>query len=223
MLRTLLKIFGLLLALGTTAQAQDYPTRPVRLIIPFAPGGSVDIVARLIAAKVGDQLGQQVTPDNRAGAGGIIGAELAAKAPADGYTLLLVSLAHTVNPHIYKVGYDTQRSFSLVAMLGNGPSALTVHPSVPANSVKELIALAKADPNGLQYASSGAGTMSHLSGVLLASSAGINGMISSCMFSRAPIESSRERAWRPPTWGSSSTAPRPPPTRCWSARSPRSV
>ena len=131
MLRTLLKTFGLLLVCATAAAAQDYPTKPVRLIIPFAPGGSVDIVARLVASRLSDRLGQQVTPDNRAGAGGIIGAELASKAPADGYTLLLVSLAHTVNPHIYKVGYDTQRSFSFVAMLGNGPSVLTVNPSVP--------------------------------------------------------------------------------------------
>src|SRR5262245_31097621 len=104
MLRRLLKALSLLLVLASPVAAQDYPTKPVRLIIPFAPGGSVDIVARLIASKLGDQLGHQVTPDNRAGAGGIIGAELAAKAPADGYTLLLVSLAHTVNPHIYKVG-----------------------------------------------------------------------------------------------------------------------
>jgi tripartite-type tricarboxylate transporter receptor subunit TctC len=173
MLRTLLKAFGLLLVLASPLAAQDYPTRPVRLIIPFAPGGSVDIVARLIAAKVGDQLGQQVTPDNRAGAGGIIGAELAAKAPADGYTLLLVSLAHTVNPHIYKVGYDTQRSFSLVAMLGNGPSALTVHPSVPANSVKELIALAKSKPKEYAFAHAGVGSFTHTASVLFAMMAGI--------------------------------------------------
>ena len=173
MLKTLLKAFGLLLVLASPVAAQDYPTRPVRLIIPFAPGGSVDIVARLIAAKVGDQLGQQVTPDNRAGAGGIIGAELAAKAPADGYTLLLVSLAHTVNPHIYKVGYDTQRSFSLVAMLGNGPSALTVHPSVPANSVKELIALAKSKPKEYAFAHAGVGSFTHTASVLFAMMAGI--------------------------------------------------
>jgi tripartite-type tricarboxylate transporter receptor subunit TctC len=173
MLKTLLKAFALLLALAAPVAAQDYPTRPVRLIIPFAPGGSVDIVARLIAAKVGDQLGQQVTPDNRAGAGGIIGAELAAKAAPDGYTLLLVSLAHTVNPHIYKVGYDTQRSFSLVAMLGNGPSVLTVHPSVPANSVKELIALAKSKPKEYAFAHAGVGSFTHTASVLFAMMAGI--------------------------------------------------
>jgi tripartite-type tricarboxylate transporter receptor subunit TctC len=145
----------------------------VRLIIPFAPGGSVDIVARLVASRLSDRLGQQVTPDNRAGAGGIIGAELASKAPADGYTLLLVSLAHTVNPHIYKVGYDTQRSFSFVTMLGNGPSVLTVNPSVPANTVKELIALAKSKPKEYAFAHAGVGSFTHTASVLFAMMAGI--------------------------------------------------
>ena len=173
MLRTLLKAFALLLALTAPLAAQDYPTRPVRLIIPFAPGGSVDIVARLIATKLGDQLGQQVTPDNRAGAGGIIGAELAAKAAPDGYTLVLVSLAHTVNPHIYKVGYDTLHAFSLVAMLGNGPSVLTVHPSVPASSVKELIALAKSKPKEYAFAHAGVGSFTHTASVLFAMMANI--------------------------------------------------
>lgn len=174
MLRTLLKAFSLLLVITTTAAAQDYPTKPVRLIIPFAPGGSVDIVARLVASRLSDRLGQQVTPDNRAGAGGIIGAELASKAPADGYTLLLVSLAHTVNPHIYKVGYDTQKSFSLVAMLGNGPSVLTVNPSIPANSVKELIALAKSKPKEYAFAHAGVGSFTHTASVLFAMMAGID-------------------------------------------------
>jgi tripartite-type tricarboxylate transporter receptor subunit TctC len=173
MLRTLLKTFGLLLVCATAAAAQDYPTKPVRLIIPFAPGGSVDIVARLVASRLSDRLGQQVTPDTRAGAGGIIGAELASKAPADGYTLLLVSLAHTVNPHIYKVGYDTQRSFSFVTMLGNGPSVLTVNPSVPANTVKELIALAKSKPKEYAFAHAGVGSFTHTASVLFAMMAGI--------------------------------------------------
>ena len=173
MLQTLLRAIGLLLVLATAATAQDYPTKPIRLIIPFAPGGSVDIVARLVASRLGDQLGHQVTPDNRAGAGGIIGAELASKAPADGYTLVLISLAHTVNPHIYKVGYDTQRAFSFVAMLGNGPSVLTVHPSVPANSVKELIALAKSKPKEYAFAHAGVGSFTHTASVLFAMMAGI--------------------------------------------------
>jgi tripartite-type tricarboxylate transporter receptor subunit TctC len=173
MLRSLLKAFGLLLVLSTAAAAQDYPSKPIRLIIPFAPGGSVDIVARLVASKLGDQIGQQVTPDNRAGAGGIIGAELAAKAPPDGYTLLLMSLAHVVNPHVYKVGYDTQRSFSFVAMLGNGASVLTVNPSVAASSVKELIALAKSKPKQLAFAHAGVGSFTHTAGALFAMMAGI--------------------------------------------------
>jgi tripartite-type tricarboxylate transporter receptor subunit TctC len=173
MRRTLLNVFCLLLALTSPLAAQDYPTRPVRLIVPFAPGGSVDIVARLIATKLSDQLGHQVTPDNRAGAGGIIGAELAAKAAPDGYTLVLVSLAHTVNPHIYKVGYDTLHAFSLVATLGNGPSVLTVHPSVPANTVKELIALAKSKPKEYAFAHAGVGSFTHTASVLFAMMAGI--------------------------------------------------
>jgi tripartite-type tricarboxylate transporter receptor subunit TctC len=173
MFRTLLKAFALVLALASPAAAQDYPTKPIRLIIPFAPGGSVDIVARLIAAKLSDQLGHQVTPDNRAGAGGVIGAELAAKAAPDGYTLVLISLAHTMNPHLYKVPYDTLHAFSLVAMLGNGPSVLTVHPSVPANTVKELIALAKSKPKEYAFAHAGVGSFTHTASVLFAMMAGI--------------------------------------------------
>ena len=173
MFRTLLKAFALLLALASPAAAQDYPTKPIRLIIPFAPGGSVDIVARLIAAKLSEQLGHQVTPDNRAGAGGVIGAELAAKAAPDGYTLVLISLAHTMNPHLYKVPYDTLHAFSLVAMLGNGPSVLTVHPSVPANTVKELIALAKSKPKEYAFAHAGVGSFTHTASVLFAMMAGI--------------------------------------------------
>jgi tripartite-type tricarboxylate transporter receptor subunit TctC len=173
MLRTLLRAFGLLLVCATAAAAQDYPTKPVRLIIPFAPGGSVDIVARLVASRLSDRLGQQVTPDNRAGAGGIIAAEVAAKAPADGYTLVLLSLAHVVNPHVYKVGYDPLRAFSFVALLGNGASVLTVHPAVPANSVKELIALAKSKPKQLAFAHAGVGSFTHTAGALFAMMAGI--------------------------------------------------
>ncbi len=173
MLRTMLTAFAVLLASALPATAQDYPTKPVRLIIPFAPGGSVDIVARMVAAKLSEQLGHQVTPDNRAGAGGIIGAELVAKAAPDGYTLVLVSLAHTVNPHLYKVPYDTLHAFSLVAMLGNGPSVLTVHPSVPASSVKELIALAKAKPKEYAFAHAGVGSFTHTASVLFATMAGI--------------------------------------------------
>jgi tripartite-type tricarboxylate transporter receptor subunit TctC len=170
----LLQACGLLIAFTTAAAAQDYPTRPVRLLIPFAPGGSVDLVARLVAAKLGERLGQQVIADNRPGAGGIIAAEMAAKAPPDGYTLVLLSLAHTVNPWVYKPPYDPVRSFSFVASLGQGASVLTVHPSVPANSVQELIALAKNKPKELHFAHAGVGSFTHTASVLFAMTAGID-------------------------------------------------
>ena len=176
MLRNLLKTIGLLLAVTTTAAAQDYPTRAVRLIIPFAPGGSVDIVARLVAAKLSDRLRQQVIPDNRGGAGGIIAMEQAVKAPADGYTIVLMSLAHAVSPSIYKVSYDPIRSVAFVASLGNGASVLTVHPSVPAHSVKELIALAKSKPGNYAFAHAGVGSFTHTASVLFAMTAGIDVM-----------------------------------------------
>jgi tripartite-type tricarboxylate transporter receptor subunit TctC len=169
----MLKAFALMVAFAAPAAAQEFPAKSLRLIIPFAPGGSVDIGARLVASKLSDLLGQQVTPDNRAGAGGVIGAELAAKAAPDGYTLVLLSLAHTVNPHLYKVGYDAQRSFSFVALLGNGASVLTVHPSVPAGSVKELIALAKSKPKQYSFAHAGVGSFTHTASVLFAMMAGI--------------------------------------------------
>ena len=175
---TLLKALGLLLALSTAAStaaaAQDFPTKPLRLIIPFAPGGSVDIVARLAAAKLGDRLGKQVIPENRSGAGAVIGTELAIAAPPDGHTLLLVSLAHAVNPWTYKLNYDTAKVLSFVASLGNGASALTVHPSVPANSVPELIVLAKSKPGTLHFAHAGVGSFTHTASVLFSMMAGID-------------------------------------------------
>ena len=172
--KKLLSALGLLLAFAATAAAQDYPSKAVRLIVPFAPGGSVDIVARLVAAKLSDRLGQQVLPDTRAGASGMIAAELVVRAPPDGYTLLLISLAHAVNPWIYKVNYDPLRSLIPVAALGNGASALTVHPSVPAHSVKELIALAKSKPGDYAFAHAGVGSFTHTASVLFAMMAGID-------------------------------------------------
>ena len=171
---TFFKSLILLLALAAPAAAQEYPAKPLRLIIPFAPGGSVDIVARLAAQKLGDRLGKQVIPENRAGAGAVIGTELVIAAPADGYTLLLLSLAHAVNPHIYKLNYDTKKQLTMVASLGNGPSVFTVHPSVPANSVKELIALAKSKPGTLHFAHAGVGSFTHTASVLFSMTAGID-------------------------------------------------
>jgi tripartite-type tricarboxylate transporter receptor subunit TctC len=162
----LMKVAGVLLAFSTTAAAQDYPTRPVRLIIPFPPGGSNDIVGRLVATQLGERLGKQVVVDNRGGAGGVVGTETAAKAPPDGYTLLLVSLAHAVNPWLYKLSYDPIRSFTPVAIIGSGPNIVTVHPDLPVKSIKELVALAKQKPGELQYASAGVGSFQHLGGEL---------------------------------------------------------
>src|SRR5262245_60188003 len=138
---------ALLLALGTaTAAAQGYPARPVRLIIPFPPGGSNDIVGRMIGAQLTERLGQQVIADNRGGAGGVIGTEAAARAQPDGYTLLIISIAYAYSPSMYKISFDPVKSFTPVALLGTGPNALAVHPSLPARSAKDVIALAKAKP-----------------------------------------------------------------------------
>jgi len=171
---TIFKALAVLLALTASATAQDYPAKPLRLIIPFAPGGSVDIVARLAATKLGERLGKQVVAENRTGAGGIIGIEAAIAAPADGYTLVLVSLAHAVTPHITKLPFDIGKSLTFVASLGNGPSAFTVHPSVPATTVKELIAHAKANPGTLHFAHAGVGSFTHTASVLFSMMAGID-------------------------------------------------
>jgi tripartite-type tricarboxylate transporter receptor subunit TctC len=172
LLRTSLVL--LLALLASAAAAQGYPARPVRLIIPFPPGGSNDIVGRMIAAQLGDRLGQQVVADNRGGAGGTIGTELAARAPADGYTLLLVSTAYAFNTSIYrKLPYDPVKSFTPVALLGSGPGVLVVNPSLPVNSVTELLALAKERPGKLNNASAGIGSFQHLASELFRLQAGI--------------------------------------------------
>jgi tripartite-type tricarboxylate transporter receptor subunit TctC len=164
----------LLAALASVAAAQGYPTRPVRLIIPFPPGGSNDIVGRMIAAQLGDRLGQQMVVDNRGGAGGTIGTELAAKSQADGYTLLLISTAYAFNTSIYKkLPYDPAKSFVPVALLGSGPGVLVVNPALPVSSVAELIALAKERPGKLNNASAGVGSFQHLASELFRIQAGI--------------------------------------------------
>jgi tripartite-type tricarboxylate transporter receptor subunit TctC len=163
----LLKTAGLLLALTTIAAAQDYPTKPVRLIIPFPPGGSNDVVGRLFATHLSERLGKQVIVDNRgAGAGGIVGTEVVANAPHDGYTIGVISLAHAVNPWLYKLPYDPIKAFTPVGILGSGPNVLVVNPELPVHSVKELIAAAKEKPGQLQYASAGVGSFQHLGGEL---------------------------------------------------------
>ncbi len=162
-----------LLAAGS-AVAQPYPTKPIRLIVPFAPGGGTDITGRAIAMKLSEALGQTVVVDNRAGANGTIGADIAAKAPPDGYTLSMISSSHSVNPSIMKkLPYDLINDLAPITQATTQPYALILHPSVAAKSVKELIALVKAKPNSLNYGSSGTGGLSHLSGALLCSMTGI--------------------------------------------------
>ncbi|HEX9237130.1 MAG TPA: tripartite tricarboxylate transporter substrate binding protein, partial [Xanthobacteraceae bacterium] len=156
------------------ALADDYPSRPIRLIIPFPPGGSNDVVGRIVANQLGQKLGQTVFVDNRAGAGGVVGTDVAAKSAADGYTLLIVSLAHAVDPWIYQEPFDPIKDFVPVAILATGTNVLTVNPNVPVHSVKELIDLAKAKPGFLNYASAGIGSFQNLGGELFKVLAGVN-------------------------------------------------
>jgi tripartite-type tricarboxylate transporter receptor subunit TctC len=160
-------------SLAAAAGAQQYPARPIRLIVPFPPGGSNDIVARLIGTHMTERLGRSVLVDNRGGAGGTIGTEAAVRSQPDGYTLLVISVAYAYNPALYKLTYDPLNAISPVAMMGTGPNALAVHPSLPARSVKELISLAKARPGDILYASAGVGTFQHLSSELFNLMAGI--------------------------------------------------
>jgi tripartite-type tricarboxylate transporter receptor subunit TctC len=157
-----------LCCLASPVHAQSYPARPVRVIVPFAPGGGTDIIARVMAPRLAEALGQQVVVDNRPGGGTIIGAELAARSPPDGYTLFMgLYGTMAINPSLYrKLPYDPVRDFAPVTLVGVGPNVLVVHPSLPAKSVKELIALAKAHPGKLSYASSGTGGAPHLAGEL---------------------------------------------------------
>jgi tripartite-type tricarboxylate transporter receptor subunit TctC len=160
---------GSILALSAGfAAAQNYPARPVRVVVPWPPGGANDIVGRIVAQRLGDQTGQQFVIDNRGGANGNIGADLVAKAPADGYTLMVHSAAHVTNPHMYKkLPYDTLKDFTGVTTLAVQLGMLVVHPSLPAKTVKEYIALARAQPGKIVYGSSGSGSFVHLGMALL--------------------------------------------------------
>jgi len=157
------------------AQAQSYPAKPIRLILPFPPGGGTDVVGRLLAQKLGQALGQQVIVDNRAGAGGRIGTDLVAKSLPDGYTLLLAtSSVMGTGPALYqKLPFDMPKDFAPISLVAYTAYVLVVHPSVPAKSVKDLVMLAKSKPGRLTYASSGAGGAAHLSGELFSAMAGV--------------------------------------------------
>ena len=160
--------------LAPASQAASYPVKPIRIIAPFAAGGGVDFVAHITSQKLSAGLGQSVIIDNRPGAAGNIGTELVAKAPADGYTLLAVSNSFTVNPSLYrKIAYDPVKDFEPVTLLTSYMLYLVRHPSLPVRSVKELIALAKARPGSLNFASAGSGTTTHIEGELFAYMAGV--------------------------------------------------
>ena len=177
------QVLGILIALAIAltpclvAAADSYPSKPVRLIVPLPPGGGADITARLIAGKLTERLGKQVLVENRPGAGCVIGTEMAAKAPPDGYTLILVTGTHSTQPALQPLPYDAVKSFTPIARLGSGPFVLIVHPGVPANSVKELIALAKQKPGKLKFVSTGVGGNPHLSAELFKIMAGIDFMV----------------------------------------------
>lgn len=156
------------------ADDAKFPTRPVRLIVPFTPGALNDFIGRALASKLTDTWGQQVVVDNRAGGNTLIGTEIAAKSPADGYTLVVLSIIHAINPSVHaKMPYDLLRDFASVTLIGASPFVLIVHPSLPAKNLKDFIAVAKSKPGTLAYGSSGTGGAQHLMGEMLAMMAGV--------------------------------------------------
>jgi tripartite-type tricarboxylate transporter receptor subunit TctC len=173
-----LRQYAAALSLACTAAgagyAQTYPVKPLRMVVPFAPGGGTDVIARYVGAGMSESMSRQVVVDNRAGANGIIGTEIVARAPADGYTVLFVSSPHSVNPSLYpKLPYDTLRDFAPVSMVATSPYVLVVHPSLPVRNVKELIALAKKQPGEITYGSGGSGSSAHLAAELFNQMAGV--------------------------------------------------
>jgi tripartite-type tricarboxylate transporter receptor subunit TctC len=173
-LRKALALGVTLLGASVWAQAQNYPNRPVRFVVPFAAGGSTDIVARTLGAKLNEVLGQSFIVDNRPGGGTVIGTETVARSPADGYTLLVVPAPFTINPSLLpKLPYDPLNDFTPVTLINTTPLVVVVNPSVPARNIKELITLAKAKPGMLNYGSSGTGGSNHLAGELFQAMAGV--------------------------------------------------
>ena len=160
-------------AIAPQAIAQNYPTKAVRIIAPFAPGGGTDFIARVAATKLTETLGHSVIVDNRPGAGGTLGAEIGAKSPADGYTLTLVAGSYSVNPSLYKINFDPVNDITPIIQLSQGPFLVVVHPALPVKTIKDLITIGKQKPGGLIYASSGAGSIIHLATELFSDMAGV--------------------------------------------------
>lgn len=169
-----LPLVAAVLLAATGAAAQQYPVKPVRMIVPFPPGGNTDIIARVYAPRMGEYLGQQLVIENRGGAGGSIGTEIASRAAPDGYTLIMVSAGHTINPAMAKkLPYDSVKDFAPISVIADVPTAFVVHPSLPAKNLKEFLAIARARPGDIFYSTAGRGTVGHLSAELLNSMARI--------------------------------------------------
>jgi len=173
---TVIRAVALSLALAaTTALAQDYPTRPIHMIVPYPPGGGTDIVARVITEPLGQALGQPIVIDNRGGAAGNVGTEAAARATPDGYTMLFTLSSHTINPKLYaKLPFDVEKDFVPIGLAANIPQILVANPSLPVNNVQELIAYAKANPGKLNFASVGTGSPGHIAGELFKLKTGVD-------------------------------------------------
>ena len=176
--RAFFALFGgvaLILATAATAAAQSFPTRPIRLIVPYPPGGGTDIVARVIGQRLQQSLGQPIVIDNRGGAGGTLGTAVAAKAAPDGNTMVLAPTSHVINPSIYaKLPYDTEKDFAPITMVASAAILMAVNPSVPADSVRAFVEAAKAKPQAIaNYGSAGAGTVFHLTGELFKQLSGL--------------------------------------------------
>jgi tripartite-type tricarboxylate transporter receptor subunit TctC len=172
MKKTLAVVFGVLAALP--ALAQDWPSKPVRFIVPYPPGGGTDVIARIVQSRLGDALGQQVIIENRGGAGGAVGTGEAAHAAPDGYTFLFTLSSHTINPLLYKLNYDTERDFAPVTMIVSVPQLIAAQPGSPIQSLQDVITLSKARPGSLNFASVGNGTPSHIAGELIKLRTGID-------------------------------------------------
>ena len=176
-MRNYLFLLSFLTTIYTPSMAQNYPNKSIRMVVPFPPGGSPDIVGRLIAAKIAERLNVQVVVDNRGGAGGIIGSEIVARAVPDGYTLMFISTPHAVLPALQKLPFDTVKAFAAIARIGTSPNALVINNNVAARSVKEFIALAQQKPKQFNFGAAGVGTSTHLAAELFKIMANIDAVI----------------------------------------------
>jgi len=165
-------VFAILFA-AASAAAQEWPSKPIRWVVPFPPGGSVDIVSRLLQSRVAEGLGQPIVIETRGGAGGAVGTAEAARSAPDGYTFLVTLSSHTINPYLYKLNYDAERDFASVSLIVSIPQLIAAHPATPFKSLKDLVDAARAQPGKLAYASAGNGTPSHIAGELLKLKTGI--------------------------------------------------